>query len=64
VLTSNICLSNKSFGYKAKVSHGTSVNYLKELERIGALYSIMDARERLYFNKAYYEFASKRLEVT
>ena len=64
VLTSNICLSNKSFGEKAKVSHGTSVNYLKELERIGVLYSVMDGRERLYFNKAFCKFASKRLGVT
>ena len=62
-LTDNLCLSNISFRQKTGVSHGTAVNYLNELERIGVLYSQIVNKERLYFNKIFCDFAREQLQV-
>ena len=62
-ITKNIYLNNTSFRDNTGVSHGTAVNYLKELERIGVLSSIVNGRERLYFNKAICDFALEQWQV-
>ena len=63
-ITRNISLSNASFREKTGVSHGTAVNCLKEAENFGILFSKMNGRERLYFNKMICDFARKQLQVT
>ena len=62
-ITNNICLNNTNFRDSTGVSHGTAVNYLKELERIGALSSVVNGRERLYFNKIICDFALEQWQV-
>jgi len=63
VLTKSICLSNASFREITGVSHGTAVNHLKIAESVEVLYSTMDGRERLYFNKIICDFARELLRV-
>ena len=62
-LTRSVCLSNASFREKTGVSHGTAVNHLKDAESARVLYSKMDGRERLYFNKIICGFAREQMRV-